>query len=96
VTAAGVTIARGQVRLDKALKALGLEPVRVQLHPEVSVNVTVNIARSEDEAETQAKLGRALDREALEEQEEEEELLAAPAEETADAESAEEEPKAEA
>jgi large subunit ribosomal protein L9 len=96
VTAAGVTIARGQVRLDKALKALGLEPVRVQLHPEVSVNVIVNIARSEDEAETQAKLGRALDREALEEQEEEEELLAAPAEETADAESAEEEPKAEA
>ncbi len=69
VTEAGVTVGRGQVKLDKALKALGLEPVRIQLHPEVAVNVTVNIARSQDEAETQARLGRALDRGLLEEQE---------------------------
>ncbi|MFX4222831.1 MAG: 50S ribosomal protein L9 [Thalassobaculum sp.] len=69
VTAAGVTVGRSQVKLDKALKALGLEPVRIQLHPEVSVNVTVNIARSEDEAETQARLGRALDRGILDEEE---------------------------
>lgn len=69
VTAAGVTVGRSQVKLDKALKALGLEPVRIQLHPEVAVNVTVNIARSEDEAETQARLGRALDRGILDEEE---------------------------
>ncbi|WPZ33662.1 50S ribosomal protein L9 [Thalassobaculum sp. OXR-137] len=69
VTAAGVTVGRSQVKLDKALKALGLEPVRVQLHPEVSVNVTVNIARSQDEAETQARLGRALDRGVMDEEE---------------------------
>ena len=73
VTEAGVSVSRGQVRMDKALKALGLEPVRLQLHPEVAVTVTVNIARSQDEAETQARLGRALDREALEEQRDEEE-----------------------
>ncbi len=68
ITAAGVTVGRSQVRLDKALKQLGLEPVRVQLHPEVAVNVTVNIARSAEEAETQSKLGRALDREAMEDE----------------------------
>lgn len=68
VTAAGFTVGRSQVRLDKALKQLGLEPVRVQLHPEVAVTVTVNIARTPDEAETQAKLGRALDRETMEDE----------------------------
>lgn len=68
ITGAGVTVGRSQVRLDKALKQLGLEPVRVQLHPEVSVLVTVNIARTPDEAETQSKLGRALDRETMEDE----------------------------
>lgn len=72
IGAAGVTVGRSQVKLDKALKSLGLEPVRVQLHPEVSVNVIVNIARSQDEAETQARLGRALDRGVMDEQEAEE------------------------
>ena len=68
ITAAGVSVARAQVRLDKALKQLGLEPIRVQLHPEVAVTVTVNIARSVEEAETQSKLGRALDRETMEDE----------------------------
>ncbi|NQW10873.1 MAG: 50S ribosomal protein L9 [Alphaproteobacteria bacterium] len=68
VTGAGVTIGRNQVRMDKAIKNLGLEPVRVQLHPEVAVTVTVNIARSPDEAETQARLGKGLDRAAMEEE----------------------------
>ncbi|MDF1793432.1 MAG: 50S ribosomal protein L9 [Thalassobaculaceae bacterium] len=72
ISAAGVTVGRSQVKLDKALKALGLEPVRVQLHPEVAVTVTVNIARSPDEAETQARLGRALDRGVMDEQDAEE------------------------
>ena len=66
VTEAGFTVGRSQIRLDKGLKQLGLEPVRVQLHPEVAVMITVNIARSQEEAETQAKLGRALDRETRE------------------------------
>ncbi|HEY9568428.1 MAG TPA: 50S ribosomal protein L9 [Thalassobaculum sp.] len=68
ITAAGVTVGRSQVRLEKGLKQLGLEPIRVQLHPEVGVSVTVNIARSQEEAETQAKLGRALDRETMEDE----------------------------
>lgn len=68
ITEAGVTVGRSQVRLDKALKQLGLEPVRVQLHPEVAVSVIVNIARTADEAETQSKLGRALDRETMEDE----------------------------
>lgn len=60
VTAGGMTVTRQQVVLDRALKVLGLEPIRVSLHPEVSVTVTVNIARSEDEAEQQLELGRAV------------------------------------
>jgi large subunit ribosomal protein L9 len=53
-TADGVTIERRQVRLDSPLKALGIHPVRVALHPEVVVEVTVNVARSAEEAELQA------------------------------------------
>jgi len=55
VTAAGVTISRGQVVLDKAIKTLGLYKQRVVLHPEVAVTVTVNVAQSTEEAEMQAK-----------------------------------------
>ncbi|HUZ74338.1 MAG TPA: 50S ribosomal protein L9 [Stellaceae bacterium] len=55
VTAAGFTIGRGQVVLDRAIKTLGLHKQRVVLHPEVSVQVTVNVAQSPEEAEMQAK-----------------------------------------
>ncbi len=55
VTEAGFTVTRGQVTLDKAIKTLGLYPVRVVLHPEVAVQVTVNVAQSAEEAEMQAK-----------------------------------------
>jgi large subunit ribosomal protein L9 len=55
VTAAGFTITRGQVVLDKAIKTLGLYKLRVVLHPEVSVQVTANVAQSAEEAEMQAK-----------------------------------------
>jgi large subunit ribosomal protein L9 len=55
VTEAGFTIGKGQVTLDKAIKTLGLYPMRVRLHPEVAVQVTVNVAQSAEEAETQAK-----------------------------------------
>jgi large subunit ribosomal protein L9 len=54
-TEGGFTINRAQVVLNKPLKTLGISDVRIVLHPEVSVNVTVNIARSEEEAEAQAR-----------------------------------------
>ncbi|MEE3049257.1 MAG: 50S ribosomal protein L9 [Pseudomonadota bacterium] len=60
IIAAGVTVTRQQVMLDRALKTLGLEMIKVVLHPEVSASVVVNIARSQDEAEQQAHLGRAV------------------------------------
>ena len=53
--AAGLTIDRDQVVLSHPIKSLGLSQVRVVLHPEVSIRVTVNVARSPDEAEKQAR-----------------------------------------
>jgi len=55
VSEAGFTVVRGQIVLDKAIKTLGLYKLRVVLHPEVSVQVTVNVAQSPEEAEMQAK-----------------------------------------
>jgi large subunit ribosomal protein L9 len=55
VSAGGFTISRTQVPLDKAIKTIGLVPVAIVLHPEVRVNVTLNVARTEDEAERQAR-----------------------------------------
>ncbi|MEL6225875.1 MAG: 50S ribosomal protein L9, partial [Pseudomonadota bacterium] len=52
---AGFQIERRQVELEGPIKALGLHPVKVQLHPEVTTDVTVNVARSEEEAERQAR-----------------------------------------
>ena len=60
VTQAGFTIQRGQVIMDKSIKTLGLHDIRVSLHPEVSITVVVNVARSLDEAETQLKTGVAV------------------------------------
>jgi large subunit ribosomal protein L9 len=60
VVAAGFTIGRDQVRLDVAIKSLCLLDVRVVLHPEVSVKININIARSHDEAEMQAERGGAV------------------------------------
>jgi len=57
VTAAGFTIDRRQVILDRPIKTLGLHPVRVALHPEVIVGVTANVAKSAEEAEAQEKAG---------------------------------------
>jgi large subunit ribosomal protein L9 len=57
VTAAGVKVDRQQVAIDQPIKTLGLFPVRIVLHPEVSQNVTVNVARSAEEAELQAQRG---------------------------------------
>ncbi|MBV1831782.1 MULTISPECIES: 50S ribosomal protein L9 [Komagataeibacter] len=54
-TKAGLTITRNQVILPEPIKQLGLYDVSVALHPEVSMQVTVNVARSEEEAERQAR-----------------------------------------
>jgi large subunit ribosomal protein L9 len=51
----GVSIERRQVRLDRAIKAIGLHHVQIALHPEVEVPITINVARSADEAERQAR-----------------------------------------
>ncbi|MCE2517248.1 MAG: 50S ribosomal protein L9 [Alphaproteobacteria bacterium] len=59
-TEAGYTITKTQVDLNNAIKTLGLFPVRVVLHPEVAVEITINIARSADEAAEQTRLGRAI------------------------------------
>ena len=54
-TAAGLTVTRSQVMLEHPIKTLGLARVRVELHPEVSMRVIVNVARSQEEAERQAR-----------------------------------------
>ena len=55
ISEGGVTVSRTQVPLDTAIKAIGLVKVHVVLHPEVRVAVTINVARSEDEAERQLR-----------------------------------------
>lgn len=80
----GVAITKSQVVLDRPIKALGLHTVRVALHAEVSESVTVNVARSADEAELQAK---GVD--VTKEVEEEEEAPAVEAEAEAPAEATE-------
>ena len=51
----GAKVSKSQIVLDRPIKAIGLHEVRVALHPEVSVTVKVNVARSPEEAELQAQ-----------------------------------------
>jgi large subunit ribosomal protein L9 len=60
VTAGGVSVNRTQVSLLTPIKAIGLHTVPVLLHPEVEAKVTINVARSEQEAERQTR-GEELD-----------------------------------
>lgn len=53
-------IDRSMVKINQNFKSVGLFPVTVSLHPEVQVEITVNIARSIEEAEIQAETGKAL------------------------------------
>ena len=55
VEADGFSIARQQVRLDRPIKTIGLHDVQIDLHPEVSVSIMLNVARSGDEADRQAR-----------------------------------------
>lgn len=54
-TEAGLSIGRSQVLLVHPIKTLGISAVRVELHPEVHIEVKVNVARSAEEAEKQAR-----------------------------------------
>jgi large subunit ribosomal protein L9 len=55
VTAEGFSVGRNQIELNQPIKTIGLTNVAISLHPEVEVTITLNIARSSDEAERQAK-----------------------------------------
>ena len=55
VTAGGFTIDRRQVIMDKPIKTLGVHASKIMLHPEVIVDVSLNVARTAEEAERQAR-----------------------------------------
>ena len=55
ITAEGFSVNRNQVELNQPIKTIGLTNVAIALHPEVEVTITLNIARSAEEAERQAK-----------------------------------------
>src|SRR5882757_4026642 len=55
LTAEGSRVTKSQIVLDRPIKAIGLHEVRVALHPEVSAMIKVNVARSPEEADLQAK-----------------------------------------
>ena len=95
VTEAGFTISRTQVIMEKSIKTLGLHDTRVRLHPEVTVTVTVNVARSLDEAETQLRTGVAVTG-MIDEEDEVEVAAVETAEEAATDEAPAEEPAADA
>jgi large subunit ribosomal protein L9 len=77
MTEGGFSSARSQVRLDRPIKTIGLHDVTVVLHPEVEISISLNIARSADEAERQARgedlTGREQDIFEFEEDEDEDE-----------------------
>lgn len=66
-TAAGFSVDKKQVALDRPIKELGLHTVTVTLHPEVEVKITLNVARSAEEAELQAQ-GKSIQDLAAEEE----------------------------
>jgi large subunit ribosomal protein L9 len=55
LSAEGFSVGRNQVELNQPIKAIGLTHIAIALHPEVEVTITLNIARSQDEAERQAR-----------------------------------------
>ena len=55
LTAEGFSVSRNQVELNHPIKAIGLTNIAIALHPEVEVTITLNIARTAEEAERQAR-----------------------------------------
>jgi len=66
-TEAGFTVERKQVALSRPIKELGLHPVTVTLHPEVEIEIVLNVARSSEEAQLQAS-GKTIQELAAEEE----------------------------
>jgi large subunit ribosomal protein L9 len=66
-TEAGVTVDRRQVQMNRPIKELGLHAVQIVLHPEVEVEIVLNVARSPEEAELQAS-GKTIQQLAAEEE----------------------------
>lgn len=66
-TEAGFTVDKGQVVIGAGIKELGLHKATVNLHPEVAAEITLNVARSEEEAELQAS-GKSIQELAAEEE----------------------------
>ena len=65
VTKDGFSVERGQIVLNQPIKTLGLFTVPVTLHPEVEIQITVNVARSPEEAERQARGEAVIERDAF-------------------------------
>ncbi len=86
---AGTALDRDQIRLDEPIKTIGMHKVRVALHPEVVVEITVNVARSAEEAELQAQGKSVIDEAREAEREADEETRAALAEAAREAEAEE-------
>jgi large subunit ribosomal protein L9 len=59
-TDGGFSVERSQVTMQRPVKVLGLHPIRIRLHPEVFATITINVARTVEEAERQNVLGRAV------------------------------------
>lgn len=55
VSTAGIAVARNHVQLDNPIKTIGVYTIEIALHPEVPVPVTLNVARSQDEADAQSR-----------------------------------------
>src|SRR5690606_4636326 len=55
ISGAGFPVSRSQVNLKQPIKSIGIAQVSVSLHPEVEVTVAINVARTADEAERQAR-----------------------------------------
>lgn len=90
LTEKGFTTHRSQVEIGSPIKTLGLFPVNIRLHPEVVVEITLNVARSEDEAVLQAERGAAVTAADLREEEEAAAAAEAAAERAAEEAAAEE------
>ena len=60
IEAQGFKVERSQINLDQPLKVLGQKSIKVSLHPEVAVQVSVTVARSMEEAEREAKASEAV------------------------------------
>jgi large subunit ribosomal protein L9 len=77
VAEGGFTVERGQIELNAPIKTIGRHQVPISLHPEVAVTVTVNVARSAEEAERLARGETVLGPEAQEAAEQAAEAAAA-------------------